>query len=117
MSLNLGEDLTLPHRFLVLPPGIHVETWSPGGVQVEFLCIFWQGAQPNFCPIPPGVHLESRWTPWNPGGHHGIQVDSTHLLDARNFTFNLTPNPNLTRERATARRETRSLTLIPNPKP
>ena len=42
-----SEDFTLPHRFLVIPPGIHVDSWSPPGVQVEFI---WQGAQP---PAPP----------------------------------------------------------------
>ena len=28
-------------------------TWSPPGLQVGFL---WQGAQPNFCLLPPGFH-------------------------------------------------------------
>ena len=50
------EDFTLPHRFLVIPPGIHADSWSPPGVQVEFI---WQGAQPNFCLFPPGFHLDS----------------------------------------------------------
>ena len=70
---TLKEDFTLPHRFLVIPPGIHVDSWSPPGVQVEFL---WQGAQPNFCLFPPGFHpfhitlynnfhlsVDSTWTP------------------------------------------------------
>ena len=61
---TLKEDFTLPHRFLVIPPGIHVDSF------------LWQGAQPNFCLFPPGFHpfhitlynnfhlsVDSTWTP------------------------------------------------------
>ena len=66
-----SEDFTLPHRFLVLPPGINMDSWSPPGVHVEFL---WQGAQPNFYLFPPGFHLVSRLTPWTP--LHGLHMES-----------------------------------------
>src|SRR5882757_825686 len=68
-SGGLGEDFTLPHRFQVESTGLHLDSMSPGGVQVEFLL---QAAQPNISLIPPGIHLESTWSPWNPGGVHGF---------------------------------------------
>jgi hypothetical protein len=47
------EDFTLPHRFQVIPHGIHMETWIPGGISL-------QAAHPNYCPIPHGIQVESR---------------------------------------------------------
>ena len=70
------EDFTLPHIFLVIPPGIHVDSWSPPGVQVEFI---WQRAQPNFCLFPPGFHLDSWWTPRTPCGVHGFHPIPHHF--------------------------------------
>ena len=78
------EDFTLPHRFLVLPPGIHMDSWSPPGVHVEFL---WQGAQPNCCLFPPGFHLDSTWIPDGLHGLHLESVESTpfHITLHSNF--------------------------------
>jgi hypothetical protein len=41
---------TLPHRFQVIPHGIHMETWIPGGISL-------QATQPNYCPIPHGFQV------------------------------------------------------------
>ena len=34
------EDFTLPHRFLVIPPGIHVDWWSPPSVAMGLAGVF-----------------------------------------------------------------------------
>jgi hypothetical protein len=73
------EDFTLPHRFQVIPPGIHMETCFPPGFYVEFLC-----REPS--QIIVHFHMESRR---NPGGIQMDQMDhvehmefhSLHLLD------------------------------------
>ena len=64
------EYFTLPHRFQVDSTGLHMDSWSPHGVHVDF---HWQRAQPNIFQSPPGVYMDSRWTP---DGWHGL--DGVH---------------------------------------
>jgi hypothetical protein len=70
------EDFTLPHRFQVIPNGIHIETWIPPGFQVEFLC-----RQPS--QIIVQFHMESRWNPDEIQMDHveHVEFHSLHLLD------------------------------------
>jgi hypothetical protein len=71
----------------LIPCGLHVDsTWTPHGLSYKITPIL-----DNLC----GVHVESTWTP-------------CRLLWTPHFP-NLIPNPNLTQECATARRDTRSL--------
>ena len=63
------EDFTLPHRFQVESSGLHLDLWTLGGLQINFL---WQRALPNYDQIPPGIHLDSKWTSEIPNGLHGL---------------------------------------------
>src|SRR5882762_2266523 len=73
---KMREDFTLPHRFQVIPPGIHMDTWTPGGLQVEFPL---QAAQPNYWWIPDGFQMDSGWNPGGQGGIHGIPPSPPNL--------------------------------------
>jgi len=71
-----NEDFTLPHRFQVIPHGIHMEfTWKHG-FQVEFFC-----RQPS--QIIVQFHMESRWNPGEIQMDHveHVEFHSVHLLD------------------------------------
>ena len=68
------EDFTLPHRFQVESTGFHLDLWTPGGLQVDFL---WQRALLNYNQISPGIHLDSKWTSEIPGGLYGLHSTYT----------------------------------------
>ena len=78
------EYFTLPHRFQVDSTGLHLDLWSPHGVHVDF---HWQRAQPNIFQSPPGVYLDSRWTPDGPHGPAWSPLDSTYLTQGH-INFN-----------------------------
>ena len=81
-----GEDFTLPHRFLVIPPGIYL-----AGSPAKFLSIStW---------IPPGFHpIPSLYTvfftfPWTPPGLHLDSSSLNNIFCRYWFTRGLYPPP------------------------
>ena len=64
------EDFTLPHRFLVIPPGIHLDSrWNLFGREPSQIFVYF--------------HLDSTWIP---DGLHGLHVES---MDSTPFHITL----------------------------